>query len=120
MLFVLLTDFLLTEYAYTMRVTAAGNVYSFGVVLLELVTGKAAVSEGIELAKWVSEQENGWDEILDSNVSETSIDVRNQMLAVLEIGLACISISPEMRPNTISMLQMLINTSPNSYARAAE
>ncbi|KAH6780408.1 hypothetical protein C2S52_011645 [Perilla frutescens var. hirtella] len=89
------------EYACTKGVTAAGNVYSFGVVLLELVTGKPAVNGGTELAKW--------DEILDSGVSETSVSVRNQMLAVLEVALACISISPEMRPNTVTMVQMLLS-----------
>ncbi|KAJ8441742.1 hypothetical protein Cgig2_009171 [Carnegiea gigantea] len=40
------------EYAYTMKMTMAGNVYSFGVILLELVTGKLTVREGTELAKW--------------------------------------------------------------------
>ncbi|CAH8389126.1 unnamed protein product [Eruca vesicaria subsp. sativa] len=41
------------EYAYTMRVTMAGNVYIFWVILLDLLTGKLSVSEGRELAKWV-------------------------------------------------------------------
>ncbi|KAM7515208.1 hypothetical protein LguiA_004791 [Lonicera macranthoides] len=56
------------KYAYTMIVTMAGNIYSFGVILLELVTGKAGVSEGIELAKWVSSKstrKGKWDHILD-------------------------------------------------------
>ncbi|KAH6780409.1 leucine-rich repeat transmembrane protein kinase family protein [Perilla frutescens var. hirtella] len=102
------------EYAYTMRVTAAGNVYSLGVVLLELLTGKAAVNEGTELAKWVMSISN--DEILDSNIvseTETSIGVRDQMLGVLEVAIACISISPEMRPNMMSVLKMLLDTRSN-------
>ncbi|KAL0365823.1 UNVERIFIED_CONTAM: putative leucine-rich repeat receptor-like protein kinase [Sesamum radiatum] len=100
------------EYAYTMRVTAAGNVYSFGVVLLELLTGKPAVSGGTELAKWVlsnSKQQNKWDQILDFSVSKTSLAVRSQMLAVLKVALACVSVSPESRPKMKSVLRMLLN-----------
>lgn len=95
-----------------MRVTASANVYSFGVVLLELLTGKPAVSGGTELAKWVSSysaQRNKWDQILDFNVSKTSAAVRSQMLAVLKVALACVSISPETRPKMKSVLRMLLN-----------
>jgi hypothetical protein len=102
----------LTEYAYTMRVTMAGNVYSFGVVLLELLTGKPAVSEGTELAKWVSsksKQQDKWDHILDYNISRTSPAVRGQMLAVLKIALSCVSVSTEARPKMKSVLRMIVN-----------
>ncbi|GLT68068.1 hypothetical protein SLA2020_403290 [Shorea laevis] len=100
------------EYAYTMRVTMAGNVYSFGVILLELLTGKPAVSEGTELAKWVlrnSMQQNNLDRILDFNISKTSLAARNQMLAVLKVAVACVSASPEARPKMKSVLRMLLN-----------
>ncbi|GFP81308.1 probable leucine-rich repeat receptor-like protein kinase at5g63930 [Phtheirospermum japonicum] len=100
------------EYAYTMRVTAAGNVYSFGVVLLELLTGKPAVSKGTELAKWVlsnSTEQNEWDKILDFSVSKASAAVRSQMLAVLKVALACVDVSPETRPKMKSVLRMLLN-----------
>ncbi|KAL5558482.1 hypothetical protein UlMin_034693 [Ulmus minor] len=100
------------EYAYTMRVTMAGNVYSFGVVLLELLTGKPAVSKGIELAKWVlsnSAQQDKWDQILDHRISRTSLAIRSQMLAVLKIALGCVCVSPESRPKMKSVLRMLLN-----------
>ncbi|XP_073138152.1 uncharacterized protein [Henckelia pumila] len=100
------------EYAYTMRVTEAGNVYSYGVVLLELLTGKPAVSGGTELAKWVlcnSVQQSNWDTILDIKVSKTSPDSKNQMLAVLRVALSCISISPGARPKMRTVLRMLVN-----------
>ncbi|KAJ9560276.1 hypothetical protein OSB04_005436 [Centaurea solstitialis] len=100
------------EYAYIMRVTMAGNVYSFGVVLLELLTGKAAVSEGSELAKWVSSKskhQDDYDQILDSTMSRTSPATRDQMLAVLRVALACVSVSPDERPQMTSVLSMLLD-----------
>ncbi|CAJ1947866.1 unnamed protein product [Sphenostylis stenocarpa] len=97
------------EYAYTMTVTMAGNVYSFGVILLELLTGKPAVTEGTELVKWVLRNSTNQDYILDSNVSKTSQAVRNQMLAILEIARVCVSTSPELRPKMKSVLRMLLN-----------
>ncbi|XVF63272.1 hypothetical protein PTKIN_Ptkin09bG0074400 [Pterospermum kingtungense] len=100
------------EYAYTMRVTMAGNVYSFGVVLLELLTGKPAVSEGIELAKWVlsnSVRPDKLDHILDFSISRTSLVVRSQMLAVLKVAIACVNVSPEARPKMKSVLRMILN-----------
>ncbi|KAI4352852.1 hypothetical protein L6164_007064 [Bauhinia variegata] len=96
------------EYAYTMRVTMAGNVYSFGVILLELLTGKPAVTEGTELVKWVMRYSTKQDHILDSNVSRTSEAVRNQMLAVLKIALTCVSLSSDTRPKMKSVLRMLL------------
>ncbi|KAK7380605.1 hypothetical protein VNO78_33120 [Psophocarpus tetragonolobus] len=97
------------EYAYTMTVTMAGNVYSFGVILLELLTGKPAVTEGTELVKWVLRSSANQDYILDFNVSRTSQAVRNQMLAILEIARVCVSTSPESRPKMKSVLRMLLN-----------
>ncbi|KAF8025085.1 hypothetical protein BT93_F2053 [Corymbia citriodora subsp. variegata] len=100
------------EYAYTMRITMAGNVYSFGVVLLELLTGKPSCSQGYELTKWVStntSKQDKWDHILDFSVIRTSLTVRSQMLAVLRVALTCVSISPDSRPKMKSVLRMLLN-----------
>nr|GMD63756.1 leucine-rich repeat receptor-like tyrosine-protein kinase PXC3 [Ipomoea batatas] len=100
------------EYAYTMRVTTSGNIYSFGVIMLELLTGKQGVYEGIELATWVtsrSDQPENLEEILDSRVGETSMEVQHQMVALLRIALRCISTSPSERPDAEALLQMLLD-----------
>ncbi|KAF4368206.1 hypothetical protein F8388_022839 [Cannabis sativa] len=100
------------EYAYTMRVTTAGNVYSFGVILLELLTGKQAMSEGTELAKWVlsnSVEEDKWENMLDFSISRTSVLAKKQMLAVLKVAIGCVCVSPEARPKIKSVLRMILN-----------
>lgn len=47
------------EYAYTLRITEKSDVYSYGVILLELITGKRPVEpcfgDGKDIVKWVNE-----------------------------------------------------------------
>ncbi|KAH0713563.1 hypothetical protein KY289_009522 [Solanum tuberosum] len=95
------------EYAYVMKVTEAGNMYSFGVIMLELLTGKPAISEGTELAKWIIQHED-LGEVVDSRVSGNSVQVHQQMLLVLEIALQCLSVSPNERPDAKELLETLL------------
>ncbi|THU58824.1 hypothetical protein C4D60_Mb03t18520 [Musa balbisiana] len=100
------------EYAYTMTVTMPGNVYSFGVIVLELLTGKPAVSNGLELAKWAlshSARSSEREQILDPKIAKTSLTVRSQMLSILKVALACVSASPEARPKMRNALRLLFN-----------
>ncbi|KAG0481910.1 hypothetical protein HPP92_009994 [Vanilla planifolia] len=103
------------EYAYTMQVTAPGNVYSFGVVLLEILTSRLPIDEvfgeGIDLVKWVhgaSGRGENPEQILDAKLSTISFAWRRQMLAVLKIAMLCTDTTPGKRPKMKKVVEMLL------------
>lgn len=99
------------EYAYTLKVNEKSDIYSFGVVLLELVTGKQPVDpkyeENKDLVKCVRskvEQQNGWHDVLDPRISDCFME---EMIMVLKVALLCTSALPINRPSMRKVLEML-------------
>ncbi|KAM1197419.1 hypothetical protein ACFX13_009130 [Malus domestica] len=102
------------EYAYTMQVTAPGNVYSYGVVLLEILTTKLPVDEafdeGVDLVTWVHNapaRGETPEQILDARLSTVSFGWRKEMLAALKIALLCTDSIPAKRPKMKKVVEML-------------
>lgn len=109
-----------------MKVTEKCDIYSFGVVLLELVTGRSPVQpldQGGDLVTWVRRSLQGgvaiseiYDKRLDLTVERTS----EEMSLVLKIALFCTNTSPVNRPTMREVISMLIearesvSTSPSS------
>ena len=64
------------EYVYTLKVDEKSDIYSFGVVLLELLTGKRPFEpefgEGVDIAQWVRKKvqsREGVMQVLDKRMS---------------------------------------------------
>ncbi|GAB2233255.1 hypothetical protein Droror1_Dr00002474 [Drosera rotundifolia] len=102
------------EYAFTMQVTAPGNVYSYGVILLEILTTRLpideAFGEGSDLVKWVHNapsREETPEQILDARLSTVSFAWRKQMLATLKVALLCTDSMPGKRPKLKKVIEML-------------
>jgi hypothetical protein len=103
-----------------MQVTVPGNVYSFGVVLLEILTSKLPVDEcfgeGVDLVKWVhgaSARGETPEQIMDVRLSTVSFAWRKQMLAVLKVAMLCTDRTPAKRPKMKKVIEML-NEAKNS------
>ncbi|KAH9648266.1 Leucine-rich repeat receptor-like tyrosine-protein kinase PXC3 [Citrus sinensis] len=102
------------EYAYTMQVTAPGNVYSYGVVLLEILTTRLPVEEdfgeGVDLVKWVHgapARGETPEQILDARLSTVSFGWRKEMLTALKVALLCTDSTPAKRPKMKKVVEML-------------
>ncbi|KAJ7972218.1 Leucine-rich repeat protein kinase family protein [Quillaja saponaria] len=102
------------EYAYTMQVTAPGNVYSYGVVLLEILTTRLPVDEEfgewVDLVKWVHcapIRGETPEQILDASLSTVSFAWRKEMLAALKVALLCTDTTPAKRPKMKKVVEML-------------
>lgn len=97
-----------------MQVTAPGNVYSYGVVLLELLTTRLPVDEGfgegVDLVKWVHgapARGETPEQILDAELSTVSFSWRREMLAALRVALLCTDPTPAKRPKMKKVVEML-------------
>ena len=97
------------EYAYTLRVNEKSDIYSFGVVILELVTGKPAIHADYgenDLVKWVSSmlEQKGLDYVIDPTLDSKC---REEISKVLSVGLLCTSVLPINRPAMRRVVKML-------------
>ncbi|KAD3068754.1 hypothetical protein R6Q59_017221 [Mikania micrantha] len=109
------------EYAYTLRVNEKSDIYSFGVVILELVTGKQPIDPEYgekDLVKWVytTLDQKGLDAVFDPKLDSC---FKEEICKVLNIGLLCTSPLPINRPSmrrVVKMLQEIGSLNPTKFA----
>ncbi|KAK6133491.1 hypothetical protein DH2020_032784 [Rehmannia glutinosa] len=97
------------EYAYTLRVNEKSDIYSFGVVILELVTGKPPIDPEFgekDLVKWVCStlDQKGIDHVIDPKLDSC---FKDEICRVMNIGLLCTSPLPINRPSMRRVVKML-------------
>ncbi|MED6162868.1 hypothetical protein PIB30_074497 [Stylosanthes scabra] len=107
--------YLAPEYAESGQITEKADVYSFGIVLLELVTGRKAIDinrpRGQQcLSEWARpllEEEEGREELVDPSIRKGYIHIHKEVNRMLECCSMCIRRDPHSRPRMSQVLRML-------------
>ncbi|CAA0836253.1 meristematic receptor-like kinase [Striga hermonthica] len=98
--------------------TAKSDVYSLGVIILELLTGKSPVEtdeDGPGLPEWVASivKEEWTNEVFDVELlGEAGSDVGDELLNVLKLGLHCVDPTPGARPDAKQVMEKLEEVRP--------
>ena len=111
----------MADNTYTTAKTREFDVYSYGMVLLQLITRKKAVDpsfmNGTEIGIWVRTRWREAGEILtivDSSLAEEVLnsDVLEQVTIVLLLALSCTETNPHMRPSMRDVIKKLKDANP--------
>ncbi|KAK6942179.1 Protein kinase domain [Dillenia turbinata] len=104
-------DEVLHEYMLSGRATEKTDVYSFGVLVLEVLSGKrptdaSFIEKGLNIVGWLNFliTENRQQEIVDPNCEGVQSETLN---ALLSIAIQCVSSAPEDRPTMHRVVQIL-------------
>ncbi|XP_057952248.1 leucine-rich repeat receptor-like protein kinase TDR [Malania oleifera] len=107
------------EYAYTLQVDEKSDIYSYGVMLMEILSGKRSVDpefgDGNNIVDWVRTKikaKNGINDILDENAGASCASVKEEMMLVLRVAILCTSRNPADRPSMRDVVSMLQEAKP--------
>lgn len=100
-----------------MNITEKSDVYSYGVVLLEILSGRSAVEsqqigdDGQHIVEWVKKKMASFEpavSILDTKLQSLPDQMVQEMLQTLGIAMFCVNSSPVERPTMKEVVALLM------------
>lgn len=109
---------LFSEYAYSLQATEKSDVYSMGIVFMELVSGKMPTNEifgdEMNMVKWVEMHvDKHGEELIDPELKPLLPDEEYAAFKVLEIALQCTKATPHERPSSRKACDLLLHVFNN-------
>ena len=93
-----------------MKITEKSDVYSYGVVVLEVLTGKQPIDptipDGLHIVDWVRQRKGGV-EVLDPSLHSRPESELEEMMQTLGVALLCVNPTPDDRPSMKDVAAML-------------
>lgn len=112
---------MISEYAYSLKATEKSDVYSLGIVLMELVSGKmptdATFGEEMDMVRWVETHiempSSAREDLLDDQMKPLLPGEECAAFQVLEIALQCTKTAPQERPSSRQVSDNLVHVFNN-------
>ncbi|MED6217610.1 LRR receptor-like serine/threonine-protein kinase gso1 [Stylosanthes scabra] len=113
------------EYGYSLHATEKSDVYSMGIVLMELVSGKTPTDEtfgaDMDMVRWVEMHLDMHDaareEVIDPELKPLLPAEEFAAFQVLEVALQCTKTTPQERPSSRKVCDLLLHVFNNRRAQ---
>lgn len=113
-----------------MNITEKSDVYSYGVVLLEILSGRSAVEsqigdDGMHIVEWVKKKMASYEPavtVLEPKLQSLPDQMVQEMLQTLGIAMFCVNGSPAERPTMKEVVALLmeVKSTPEEWGKTSQ